>query len=225
MNGQDRGTVIHTAFIPQETETVKKKSRRGRAKRAPQPARKLGVGERLLRSTAIACALLLGILALKNIDTPWSRAAVNGLESALTMRIDPDHSLGKLDFVKNIMPETSLVFFNISGSAPAKPVSGSIDHKFSQAQPWITYSCDDRSEVRCTMAGTISAVSQLSGGDWCVLVDHGKGVETMYAFMGEPEVVSGDNVQRGARLGEVQGDTLYYEMRRDGSSVEPEGAD
>ena len=209
-------TVIHTAFVPEYASKTEKTAK-------TMARKKLDFGERLLRNTALSCALLLGILAVKNIDAPWSRAAVRGLESALTMRIDPDDSFGGVDFMKNIMPEASLVFFNISGSGPAKVVSGDVEHVFTSAQPWTTYTCGDDAEVRAAMAGTVSAVEELSGGDWCVMVDHGEGLETVYAFMEKPEVASGDSVARGARLGEVMGDTLYYEMRKDGSSVEPGG--
>lgn len=235
---ENRGqrTVIHTTNIPETTQTAKTDAgkrrklrlgirRRAGARRSLEKSapRKLTFGERLLRNTAVACALLLGILAVKNVDTPWSRAAIEGIESALTMRIDPDSTLSSLGFVKNIMPESSLVFFNISGSTPAQVVTGDVAHAFSEAQPWTTYSCGDDAEVRSAMAGTVSAVTELDSGDWCVLIDHGEGLETMYAYMEKPDVESGDSVARGARLGEVRGDTLYYEMRRDGSSVEPDG--
>jgi len=220
-------TVIHTAFVPDDIKPVNKKSRtvrpRSFAGHVKGLRKKLTFSERLLKNTAISCALLLGILAVRNIDAPWSKAAVNGIESALTMRFDPDGSFGEVDFLKNIMPESSLVFFNISGSRPAQVVSGYVDHSFTDSQPWTTYSCADDAEVRCAMAGTVSAVTELSEGDWCVLVDHGDGMETVYAFMERPEVNSGDSVARGGRLGVVRGETLYYEMRRDGSSVEPEG--
>lgn len=226
-NGGQR-TVIHTTIVPESTRTGNARANaadKGIAKTRRQRTarRRMTFGERLLRNTAIACAMLLGILTVKNIDAPWSRAAVEGLESALTMRMDPDSALGSMSFMKRIMPEASLVFFNISGSVPAQVVVGDVEHVFSNAQPWTTYACADEAEVRSAMAGTVSAVKELDSGDWCVLIDHGEGVETVYAYMDKPEVASGDSVQRGGRLGVVRGDTLYYEMRRDGSSVEPDG--
>ncbi|MGI6239243.1 MAG: peptidoglycan DD-metalloendopeptidase family protein, partial [Christensenellales bacterium] len=185
---------------------------------------KLTFSERLLRNTAIACALLLSILAVRNIDQPWSNAAVGGIESALTMRIDFDQSLGKLNFVRSIMPESSFVFFNISGMAPAQPVAGEVKHAFSEGQPWTMYRCDESAEVRAAMAGTVRAVVQLGSGDFCVLIDHGEGVETMYGYLDLPLVAQGATVARAESLGALRGDTLYYEMRVDGVSVDPEGA-
>jgi hypothetical protein len=214
---EKRRTVIHTQMAPQAPAPEEKaKARRVRTKS------KLSFGEKLLRNTAIACALLLSILAVRNIDQPWSNAAVDGIEAALTMRIDLDQSLGRLSFVRSIMPESSLVFLGISGSTPAAPVTGSIQHAFTEAQPWTTYLCDSSTEVRAAMAGTVSAVAQLQSGDWAVLVDHGNGIETMYAYLAQPEVESGQAVTRGGRIGTLNGDKLYYEMRKDGASVDPE---
>ena len=123
-------TVIHTQMAPEAPAPQEKTGTR----RARPGKSKLTFGERLLRNTAIACALLLTILAVRNIDQPWSNAAVSGIESALTMRIDLDQSLGKLSFVRSIMPESSLVFLNISGSAPrAARVRGS--RAFVQRRP------------------------------------------------------------------------------------------
>lgn len=214
---EKRRTVIHTRMVPQTPAPEEKaKIRRVRTRS------KLSFGEKLLRNTAIACALLLSILAVRNIDQPWSNAAVDGVEAALTMRIDLDQSLGKLSFVRSIMPESSLVFFNISGSTPAEPVTGDVQHAYTQAQPWTMYLCDSSAEVRAALAGTVAAVAQLESGDWAVLVDHGEGVETMYAYLDEPEIESGAAVTRGGRIGTLNGERLYYEMRKDGASVDPE---
>ncbi len=212
-----RGTVIHTRMAPATPAPEEKQ----KARRVRSDA-KLSFGEKLLRNTAIACALLLSILAVRNIDQPWSNAAVDGVEAALTMRIDLDQSLGKLSFVRSIMPESSLVFMGISGSQPAEPVTGDVQHAYTDAQPWTTFLCDSSAEVRAAMAGTVSAVAQLESGDWAVLIDHGNGVETMYAYLAVPEVSSGEAVTRGGRIGTLNGDRLYYEMRRDGASVDPE---
>lgn len=50
--------------------------------------RKMTHGERLLRNSAIACALLFVILSLRNIDQPWAQVASGGVERALTASID-----------------------------------------------------------------------------------------------------------------------------------------
>ena len=97
-------------------------------------------GDRLLRNSAIACALLLGILTLGNLRQPWAEKAAQGIERALTMHINLDESIGELTFVRQIMPESALVFLNVSGStALAHPCDGAITHPWSDLQPWMAY--------------------------------------------------------------------------------------
>lgn len=216
MQSSRNSVIIHTAVKPDSIPAAAAENAQTRTK-----SEKAGFGEKLLRNTAVACALLLGILTLKNIDAPWSQAAVSGIESALTMRIDPDESLGKLSFVRSIVPESALVFLNISGKGCVEPVEGDAVHSFSEGQPWTVYQCAEKAPVRSAMTGNVSAVTQLDTGDWCVVIDHGGGIETMYAFMEKPLVDAGDTVPRGAEIGSCMSTELYYEYRLDGKSVLP----
>ena len=123
-------TVIRTSFRP-ETPKPEKQPRKKR--------RKLTFSERLLRNTAVACALLLAILTVKNLDAPWAGAAMDGIESALTMRLDPDMPLEKMSLVQKWVPESTLVFLGISGKGAATPVSGEEEHPFYAGQPWTIF--------------------------------------------------------------------------------------
>lgn len=109
----------------------------------------------------------------------------------------------------------------MSGAGTAEPVNGDVVHEYCPGQPWTVYSCDTAAEVRSTMSGTVSAVACMESGDWCVMVDHGEGVETMYAYMDKPSVDAGDRVERGETIGAARGESLYYEYRQDGASVAP----
>lgn len=168
----------------------------------------------------MACAVLLGVLALGNIRQPWAEKASEGIERALTMRINLDDSLGELTFVRELMPESALVFLNVSGGAAmARPAEGTVAHAWSSLQPWTLFEGED-APVRAVGAGTVTAVSQLSGGGYGLLIDHGEGLESVYANLGEVSVASGDAVERGDALG-VTGDGLYFELRSGGESVDP----
>lgn len=211
-------TIIHTAMKPTIVQDLPEEKKK---KETRPKDKKVGFSEKLLRNTAIACALLLGILTLRNIDSPWSQAAVRGIESALTMRIDPDTSLGELSFVRSIIPESTLVFLNISGRGALDPVDGRITHEFRKGQPWTVYECEENEPVRSALAGNVSAVMQFDSGGWCAVIDHGEGIETMYAYMDKPLVDAGDTVSRGQQIGVASGGELYYEYRLNGESVEP----
>ena len=213
---------IHTQFRPNAAEGEPPTSwRRKRRQRKSKPTTTRG--DRLLRNSAIACALLLGILALGNLRQPWAQKAAEGIERALTMHINLDDSIGELTFVRQIMPESALVFLNVSGNTELSvPCDGALVHPYSAVQPWLAFEAGN-SPVCAADAGTVTAVSALSGGAQGLLVDHGEGRETLYANLSEVMVQSGDRIARGQRLGACE-NGLYFELRQGGVSVDPTGA-
>ncbi len=120
MQKESKNTLkIHTLVRPQEVQSASEqmpppvqaekvevkaqpKVRREKEKRrrTREQGEKLSAGERLVRNSAVACALLLTVMAMKNVDQPWSRQAVEGIRQAMTMRVDWDETLGKLSFVR-----------------------------------------------------------------------------------------------------------------------------
>lgn len=209
---------IHTQFRPDAEDSRPPAARRARRGRSRKTA--LNRGDRLLRNSAVACALLLGILALGNLRQPWAQKASESIERALTMHINLDDSIGELTFVRQIMPESALVFLNVSGSAElARPCDGAVIHPFSALQPWLAFEEGNR-PVCAADGGTVTAVSELSGGSQGLLVDHGEGRETLYANLSEVAVQAGDRVARGQRLGACE-DGLYFELRQNGEPVDP----
>ena len=213
---------IHTQMRPEPAaeppKPARKRRRRGAAPRAPKP--RAGYGDRLLRNSAIACAVLLGILALGNVRQPWAEKAAEGIQRALTMHIDLDDSIGELTFVRRIMPESALVFLNVSGSAELTlPSDGAVCHAWNALQPWLMFEAGNR-PVYAAGSGTVTAVSPLSGQRYGLMIDHGDGLETVYANLGEVAVKPGDSVARGQQLG-ASDEGLYFELRQGGEAVDP----
>lgn len=215
---------IHAQIRPQ-AEAVKppiKIERMEAPKRRRRMRAKLTRTDRLLRNSAYACALLLGVLALGNVNQPWARKASDTVEKALTMHIDLDESIGALQFVRNIMPESALVFMNLSGqTALERPAEGPVTHPWSNLQPWMMFDCIAGTPVCAVGPGTVTAVTPLSGNKFGVLVDHGEGAESLYAQLTELDVAAGDSVSRGQALGRGAG--VYFEYRVNGESVDPAG--
>lgn len=211
---------IYTSARPQAGEPAPE-NRRAARPRWLRPKAALGRADRLLRNTAIACALLLGILTLGNLDLPWAKKASEGIQQALTMRIQLDESIGELSFVKGLMPESALVFLNVTGGAElARPAEGDVLHPWSSAQPWLMFRCGEGASASAVSEGTVTAVSPLSEGRLGVLIDHGDGVESVYANLDRADVAAGDSVTRGQVLGAC-GDSLYFEYRAGGEPVDP----
>lgn len=182
---------------------------------------KQGYTDRLMRNSAIACAALLGILTLTNIDQPWAQKAADGIEKALTMRIDLDDTIGELTFVKEIMPESALVFLNISGKEQLEmPISAGLSHPWNELQPWLMFTCEQNTSVISVEAGTVTAVSPLSDGRTGLIVDHGNGLESVYACLNDVDVTSGEAVLRGQPLGTAN-ENFYFEWRENGVPADP----
>ena len=218
MASNDLKLSIHTASKP---ESVPEPTPRRRTRPRTRIRAGLSFQERLLRNCFLACAVLLGILALGNLQQPWAVKAADGIEQALTMKIDLDESLGQLSFVRNLMPESALVFFNLSGDHELlQPVQGELSHAYTASQPWLMFDTEPGAAVCAVADGTVSAVSQLSDGSYGVLIDHGEGRESVTACLIEVAVQSGDKLMRGAQLG-FAGDSVYFELRQGGESADP----
>lgn len=78
-------------------------------------------------------------------------------------------------------------------------------------------------------AGTIIMAEWWSGYGYCVVIDHGEGLWTLYGHIrsGGIKVKQGDEVARGERIAEVgatgrtTGNHLHFEVRLDGKQVNP----
>ena len=222
MASNDLKLSIHTASKPESaSEPTSGRRARSQMRRRARLRAGLSFQERLLRNCFLACAVLLGVLALGNLQQPWAKKAADGIEQALTMRIDLDESLGQLSFVRNLMPESALVFFNLSGDHELiQPVQGELTHAYSASQPWLMYDTEPGEAVCAVADGTVSAVSQLSDGWYGVLIDHGEGRESVTVCLMEVAVQSGDKLVRSADIG-TAGDSVYFELRQGGESADP----
>lgn len=181
----------------------------------------IDMGDRLLRNGCIACALLLSILTLKALPTPWAKDVSATISRALTMRIDLDQSIGQLSFVQRLMPDSALVFLNLDGrSEMSMPVQGDIVHPYSAEQPWMMFAAADDTDVYAAADGVVSAVSRLSDGTIGLLIDHGDGVETVTANLRACDLQAGASIARGERIGVADRD-VYFELRVGGESADP----
>lgn len=204
---------IHTACHPHETQA--RPPRRLRIKT------RLSFQDRLLRNSFLACAVLLGIMTLGNIQQPWARKASEGVEKALTMKVNLDESLGQLSFVRKWMPESAQVFFNLSaGHEYAQPVQGDLSHSYDDLQPWLMFECSANTPVCAVAPGTVSAVSPLSDGSFGILIDHGQGLESVSACLKDVAVQTGDEVPKGGTIGSSS-EKLYFELRKGDEPINP----
>lgn len=213
----------------EETERMRAQVQRARRRNRSRRSREeqpLTAGEKLLRNTAAACALLLTAMAIKNVDQPWSRQAAEGIRQAMTMRVDWDETLGKLSFVRAIVPDTALVFLNMGEERDLiRPVKGEVSHAFTEQQPWIEYRCEAGEAVCAAADGMVTAAGQGAGGDWIVLIECADGTQTVYGYLAEVYVKAGDAAEKGQQIGataDKADSRLYFELRGQDGSIDPE---
>ncbi len=234
---------IHTAILPEPTPATKPKKTipwrvlphpAAKKRRVPKPPRaakprpaegaRRTPGERLLRNAAVACSLLLTLLALSNLNQPWTEQTVASVRNAISMRIDLDESLGKLHFVRDLVPDAALVFWNMGAGDMAKPVNGQLSHPYDVNQPWLLYQTGGAQQVRAALAGQVAAATQNADGAWTLLIDHESGEQTVYAYVAQSIVRVGQQVSAGDQIG-VTADSddarLYFELRKDGQPQDP----
>jgi septal ring factor EnvC (AmiA/AmiB activator) len=82
-------------------------------------------------------------------------------------------------------------------------------------------------EVKAVEKGTVVFADHFSGYGKMVIIDHGERYYTIYAHLSEILKKNGDAVERGETLGRagdsdsLSGAKLYFEMRKDGRSIDP----
>lgn len=216
---------IHTSLTPEAKKEAAPESAPVAVK-TERIKKGAGTSERLLKNTAVACALLLSVMALKNIDTPVTNKITDTVKSVVNMDMNLDASIGQLSFVQKMMPESALVFLNLSETdAISLPVLGTVVHPYSEDQPWTEYLTSDTSDVHALFDGTIEACVETEEGDWTILLEGENGLKAVYAFIHEPLIKTGDSVKREeaiAKTGLGERARLYFEVRKDDLPVSPE---
>lgn len=82
-------------------------------------------------------------------------------------------------------------------------------------------------QILATSPGVITEAGWCGGYGYCVTVDHGDGYHTLYGHLSRVDVIAGQKVTSGQRLGLVgstgqsTGPHLHYEVRINGRPVDP----
>lgn len=93
----------------------------------------------------------------------------------------------------------------------------------------IDFAGDYGSPILAADSGTVIFAGWYGGYGRAVIVDHGKGITTLYGHSSELFVTEGQSVQRGQQVASVgssglsTGPHLHFEVRRDGTPIDPAG--
>lgn len=210
--------VVVASMNPREKrewiETRRPKKARTRARRSS--ARR---GARIFPKhlPALAAALCcLGVGAYATVR----EGSVGAVVDHLTAGFDYDETLGRLQFVSRILPESAMVFLTSGDEEPlfAKPTASEVLHAWSEQEPWLEYACSG--DVCACAGGEVTAVVKNRGDSYTVRVQHDGGYESLYSGLVGVSLREGDLVSSGERIGEGNGNASF-ELRKGALAVEP----
>ena len=199
---------------------MKPRERREWTKKTPH-RRRIKWDKRLLRkSVPLAAAFLcLGIAA---IATTWFKDDVQSVMSHMTAGFEYDETLGRLQFVSRILPESAMVFLTggdeTQTCSAILPTETRIVHTWSQEEPWMEY--EGSGAVSCCMSGEVMNTVKNRQDEYTVRILHADGYESIYSGLNTVCVQEGETVASGAEIGAMAGVTAF-ELRKDGLSVMP----
>ena len=175
--------------------------------------------KRLLRNTAFfaAVSLCLGISAIAVTgDQQKSETVI----SRLTAGFEYDETIGRLQLVSSILPESAMVFLSNDHTLPdfSVPTDASIVHAWSQQEPWIEFS--GPRELSACLAGEVITLVSNRAGDHTIRIMHDNGYESIYSGIKTVSIKEYDHVETGQLLG-ISGGNSAFEIRKDGVAVLP----
>ncbi len=118
------------------------------------------------------------------------------------------------------LPSSSLVTSQYGNRA--QPTAGA-----STNHQGLDINANEGDSVVSAAGGTVISAGNLGGYGNCVIVDHGNGVQTVYAHLSSVDVSVGQTVSQGEQLGGAgstgvsTGNHLHYEVRTNGTTTDP----
>ena len=82
--------------------------------------------------------------------------------------------------------------------------------------------------IQCTGSGTVILAGLQAGYGNCIIVEHNKNLQTVYAHLSKINVAKGDKVQSGQNIGQIgctgrtSGPHLHYEILLNGQRIDPQ---
>ncbi len=182
----------------------------------------------VLLQAGICAVILLSVIGFRAIDSPVTNRITDGITEAVTMDIDISETLGELQFVKNVMPESVLVFWEGTADPPtefSRPISdGTVAVAYSEKVSGILLAGAD-ADVYAAADGEVISVTKGRDGDFILRLKHSGGIETLYGFLQGVKVAAGDRVSAGQNVGLAmptdKGVQLYFQASRDGKVFDP----
>ena len=203
MNNQSEKVVITTMQQRSMPEWKKKRSRLSVARKSWG------------HLAAVVMCLAVGAFALAG-DVQSREKAL----SVMTSGFEYDETLGRLQYVSNILPEQAMVFLSTSVTEDmfCFPTESEMIHVWSQEEPWLEY--QGGSSICACEAGEVMTIVENRNNEYTVRIRHLDGYESVYSGLTTLAIHENSTVTAGEKIGYAS-ETAAFELRRDGLSVLP----
>lgn len=184
------------------------------------PKRKSASGVRLKRnalffSAVLLCAVGGTLFATKGTD------AVQYVMAHVTAGFEFDESIGRLHYVRNVLPESVMVFLTSNEDALTvwQPSETEACHVWTEQEPWIEYRSDGKVMNACE-EGEVMSIVRNNADKYTLRIRHENGYESVYSGISALKVSEGERIHAGDTLGSCAS-VGAFELRHDGLSVLP----
>ena len=140
---------------------------------------------------------------------------------SVTTEFEYDDTLGRLQFVSSMLPESAMVFMQDASETAAflRPAAEAEEtHGWSSQEPWVEYTCFGA--MRACEDATVMNVVRNREQAYTVRLMHDGGYESVYSGLFDVDVQEGDSLVAGETVGYADG-MASFELRQDGMSVRP----
>ena len=176
------------------------------------------ISNRLLRNTPFFAAgfLCLGLCAWATTSQSKNAEAVmNHLSSGF----EYDETLGRLQLVSNMLPESAMVFMDIPDSLSFQtPTDAQLVHAWSQQEPWLEYACSG--DIAACADGEVMTIVKNHAGTYTMRILHEQGYESIYSGLKTVHSAEHEDIVSGQIVG-VSSQKASFELRKDGVSILP----
>ncbi|MBW4676620.1 MAG: peptidoglycan DD-metalloendopeptidase family protein [Desmonostoc geniculatum HA4340-LM1] len=167
-------------------------------------------------------------LALKAAQNQLERESKN-LEVLIQQKVAEAAAQAKANSRTSIIIQGTGMFTYPSDAATSSPFGWRMHPVlgYRRFHAGLDFAASYGSTIRAADSGTVIFAGWYGGYGRAVIIDHGKGITTLYGHSSELHVTEGQAVERGQAIAAVgstglsTGPHLHFEVRRNGSPVNP----
>ena len=185
------------------------------------PKRRIKWDKRLLRKS-IPLAAAFFCLGIAAVTAKIHGEDIQSVFEPVTAQFDYDDTLGRLQFVSKILPESAMVF--LTGSDEIITCASLWEQEvletptWSESEPWLEFR--ETGNINSCLAGEVMSVVKNRKNEYTVRILHKNGYESVYSGLKQMLVSEGEEVVSGQAIGCTEG-FAAFELRKDGLSIMP----